>query len=83
MSVVAIEQTGDDLYAVHSQLTAQVLDSTPDGESASARIAQWEDGDHVTVTRAGGTLEEICRDDAADLARLSVGLRVVRGLLQG
>jgi glutamate dehydrogenase len=73
----------DDLYAVHSQLTAQVLDSTPDGESASARIAQWEDGDHVTVTRAGGTLEEICRDDEADLARLSVGLRVVRGLLQG
>jgi glutamate dehydrogenase len=35
------------------------------------------------VTRAGGTLEEICRDDEADLARLSVGLRVVRGLLQG
>ena len=73
----------DDLYAVHSQLTAQVLDTTPDDDSASARIALWEDGDHVTVTRATGTLEEICRDDEADLARLSVGLRVVRGLLQG
>ena len=41
----------------------------------------WEDGDSVVVSRAAGTLEEICGDDGADLARLSVGLRVVRGLL--
>ncbi len=73
----------DDLYAVHSQLTAQVLEGTPDDESAVARIAAWEEADHLTVARAGATLEEICRDDEADLARLSVGLRVVRGLLQG
>jgi glutamate dehydrogenase len=73
----------DDLYGVHSQLTAQVLDSTPATESAAARIAAWEEADEVTVTRATATLEEICRDDEADLARLSVGLRVVRGLLQG
>jgi glutamate dehydrogenase len=33
------------------------------------------------VTRAVETLEEICKDDDADLARMSVGLRVVRGLL--
>ena len=31
--------------------------------------------------RAVGTLEEICSDEHADLARLSVGLRVVRTLL--
>ncbi len=73
----------DDLYGVHSQLTAQVLDSTPDDEPAAARIALWEESDQITVSRAGATLEEICRDEAADLARLSVGLRVVRGLLQG
>ena len=35
----------------------------------------------MLVPRAAGTLEEICADEQADLARLSVGLRVVRGLL--
>jgi glutamate dehydrogenase len=73
----------DDLHAVHSQLTLQVLRATPAGEPAPARIATWEDGDEVTVARATRTLEEICADDQADLARMSVGLRVVRGLLSG
>jgi glutamate dehydrogenase len=71
----------DDVYAVHAQLTAQVLRDTSPEESVPARIQQWEDGDSVVVSRAATTLEEICRDDAADLARMSVGLRVVRGLL--
>jgi glutamate dehydrogenase len=71
----------DDLHAVHSQLTAQVLRTTPDDEPAPGRIASWEDGDAVTVARAAATLDEICADDQADLARMSVGLRVVRGLL--
>jgi len=71
----------DDLHAVHSQLTAQVLRATSADEPAPARIATWEEGDAVAVARATGTLEEICSDDQADLARMSVGLRVVRGLL--
>ncbi|WP_182524087.1 NAD-glutamate dehydrogenase [Nocardioides dongkuii] len=71
----------DDLHGVHSELTAQALRATSDDESAPARIASWEDGDTVAVARAATTLEEICADDQADLARLSVGLRVVRGLL--
>ena len=33
------------------------------------------------IERAAATLEEICREETAELARLSVGLRVVRGLL--
>ena len=33
------------------------------------------------MPRATATLEEICAEEQADLARLSVGLRVVRGLL--
>ena len=70
----------DDVYAVHAQLTAQVLRSTDAGETAPARIAGWED-DTVVVSRAASTLEDICSDDTADLARVSVGLRVVRGLL--
>ena len=71
----------DDLYGVHIQLTGQVLLATSPDDPAPARIAAWEDGDSVVVTRAVSTLEEICADDSADLARMSVGLRVVRGLL--
>ncbi|GAB3772967.1 glutamate dehydrogenase [Nocardioides ginsengisegetis] len=71
----------DDLHGVHTQLTAQVLSATSPDDSATARIAAWEDADTVVVTRAASTLEEICKDDSADLARMSVGLRVVRGLL--
>jgi glutamate dehydrogenase len=71
----------DDVYAVHAQLTAQVLRDTSPDDTVPARIAAWEDGDSVVVSRAAATLEEICSDEVADLARMSVGLRVVRGLL--
>ncbi len=71
----------DDLYAVHGQLTARVLAASSEDDSAPARIATWEEGDEVAVGRATATLGEITSDDSADLARLSVGLRVVRGLL--
>ncbi|MGI8523340.1 MAG: NAD-glutamate dehydrogenase, partial [Nocardioides sp.] len=71
----------DDVYAVHTQLTAQVLRTTSPEESVPARIASWEDSDSVIVGRAAATLAEICADDSGDLARMSVGLRVVRGLL--
>ncbi|HET7357312.1 MAG TPA: NAD-glutamate dehydrogenase [Nocardioidaceae bacterium] len=71
----------DDLNAVHAQLTAQVLAETSPDEPAPVRIADWEEEDGVVVGRAVQTLGEICADDTADLARLSVGLRVVRTLL--
>ena len=71
----------DDLHAVHAQLTGQVLKATSPEDAVPARIAAWEDSDSVVVSRAAATLEEICVDDNADLARMSVGLRVVRGLL--
>ncbi len=71
----------DDLYGVHAQLTAQVLRTTSAEESAPARVASWEDRASDLVARAASTLEDICADDRGDLARMSVGLRVVRGLL--
>ncbi|MBO0845538.1 MAG: NAD-glutamate dehydrogenase [Nocardioides sp.] len=71
----------DDVYAVHAQLTAQVLRDTDAAASVPARIQEWEDGDTVVVSRAATTLEEICAEETGDLARMSVGLRVVRGLL--
>jgi glutamate dehydrogenase len=71
----------DELHSVHAQLTAQVLAETEAEDSAAARVSDWEAVEEVAVTRAVGTLEEIYSDDKTDLARLSVGLRVVRGLL--
>ncbi len=71
----------DDLHAVHAQLTAQVLAETDASQPVPVRIADWEDDDEVVVSRAVATLDEICADENADLARLSVGLRVVRTLL--
>jgi glutamate dehydrogenase len=71
----------DDLHAVHAQLTAKVLAETSSEQPAPARVADWEEQDEVVVTRAVTTLDEICADEHADLARLSVGLRVVRTML--
>jgi glutamate dehydrogenase len=73
----------DDLHAVHAALTAQVLRGTSRDDSAPARIAAWEESDAELVSRAAETMEQICADEAGDLARMSVGLRVVRGLLDG
>ena len=70
----------DDLYTVHQQLTAVVLSTTSAEDSAAGRVAEWEDADTERIARAAHTLDQICRDEA-DLARLSVGLRVVRALL--
>ena len=71
----------DDLHTVHGTLTAQVLATTSSKMSVAERIEQWEEQDEVMVNRAVETLREICGDDRADLARMSVGLRVVRTLL--
>ncbi|MGY2874026.1 glutamate dehydrogenase [Marmoricola sp. URHA0025 HA25] len=71
----------DDLHTVHAQLTGQVLESTKAGADADTRVAAWEIGDRDAIKRAAATFEEICADDNADLARMSVALRVVRSLL--
>ena len=73
----------DDLHGVHTELTAQVLRGTSSDDTAPARIGAWEDGDAAQVAKAAKTLNQICAEDEADLARMSVGLRVVRGLLSG
>ena len=67
----------DDLYYVHAQLTAHVLASTKPEAPAPVRIAAWEESDEVMVARAAETLGEICSDESSDLARMSVGLRIL------
>jgi glutamate dehydrogenase len=71
----------DDLYAVHAELTSQVLAGTSSASPAMDRVATWHAGEETAVNRACATLSEITGDEDADLARLSVGLRVVRGLI--
>jgi glutamate dehydrogenase len=71
----------DDLHTVHAQLTGQVLGVTEPDSDAAARVAAWEAADGDAIARAAATFDEICADDSADLARMSVALRVVRSLL--
>jgi glutamate dehydrogenase len=71
----------DDFHSVHAALSAQVLATTDRDDSAEDRVAAWEAGDRTVVERATTTLEEILNDEQTDLARLSVGLRVIRTML--
>jgi glutamate dehydrogenase len=73
----------DDLHAVHSQLTSRVLATTSGDKPPEQRIDDWAGSEGAVLERSMSTLEEIWSDDTPDLARLSVGLRVVRSLLSG
>jgi glutamate dehydrogenase len=73
----------DDLHAVHGQLTWRVLATTSPDSTPAERIDEWTETEGVVLQRAMATLEEIWSEDTPDLARLSVGLRVVRSLLSG
>jgi glutamate dehydrogenase len=71
----------DDTQAVHGALTAIVLASTDPALPPDKRVAAWESSESRLVRRAHATLREITAEDDPDLARLSVGLRVVRTML--
>nr|WP_231123904.1 NAD-glutamate dehydrogenase domain-containing protein [Nocardioides sambongensis] len=71
----------DDLHAVHAQLTGQVLAATDPDRSATERVEQWIEEAGGIVDQAESTLRAVCAEDRVDLARTSVGLRVVRSLL--
>ncbi|GAB4011755.1 NAD-glutamate dehydrogenase [Nocardioides ultimimeridianus] len=73
----------DDLHAVHAELTAQLLadaDSPADTDSVEL-VAAWESRHAADLERAATLLGDVCSDEDADLARVSVGLRAVRSLL--
>jgi glutamate dehydrogenase len=72
----------DDLHAVHTALTAQAIHFTDEGDDPGERVEAWAAQDKVIVDRARRTLQDIVQGDSFDLARLSVGLRVVRSLLR-
>lgn len=70
----------DDLHAVHAQLTAEVLDANGTvTKSARDVVLGWERS-NAAVSESVKTLRAIT-SSRTDLARMSVGLRVVRRLL--
>ncbi|HWJ10994.1 MAG TPA: NAD-glutamate dehydrogenase domain-containing protein, partial [Nocardioides sp.] len=81
----------DDLHAVHAQLTGQVLAATGEltaedeedpQDFAARRVTAWEESAAGgAVDQAIAALDAVCADEPADIAKVSVGLRVVRGLL--
>jgi glutamate dehydrogenase len=72
----------DDLHAVQAALTAQVILHTHEEAAPQDRVEAWAGQDEIVVARTQGMLREIVEGDSFDLARLSVGLRAVRGLLR-
>jgi glutamate dehydrogenase len=68
----------DDMHAVHSQLTAEVMAQGGD-RTARDLVAGWERST-PNVAESVKILRTICAS-RPDLARMSVGLRIVRGLL--
>lgn len=72
----------DELHALQASLTAQVIQHTDEDAEPQARVETWAGQDEVVVARTQEILREIVDSDSFDLARLSVGLRAVRGLLR-
>ncbi len=72
----------DDLHSVHATLTAKVLETTDSAESPEKRVSDWQLKEGPLLERAATMMDEIVDTDAPELAHLSVGLRVIRTLLQ-
>jgi glutamate dehydrogenase len=68
----------DDMHAAHAQLTAEVLSRNGSG-TAKELVAVWE-RKASNVAESVKVLRSVCAG-RPDLARMSVGLRIVRGLL--
>jgi glutamate dehydrogenase len=69
----------DDMHAVHAQLTAEVM--APGGDRTARELVTGWERNTPNVAQSVKVLRTICAS-RADLARMSVGLRIVRGLLQ-
>ena len=70
-----------DLYGVIAGLTARVSRATSPALDPSDRILGWEQAHAAGLGRARATLDEIAATEDADLATLSVALRVLRNLV--
>ncbi len=71
----------DDLHSAHAALTAEVLESGPDGATPEQRLSEWQERSASVITRAEATVDEVAASDVSDLAMLSVALRAIRTLV--
>ena len=71
----------DDLHSAHAALTAEVLESGPDGATPEQRLSEWQERSASVIARAEATVDEVAASDVSDLAMLSVALRAIRTLV--
>ncbi|MBU6243835.1 MAG: NAD-glutamate dehydrogenase [Actinomycetales bacterium] len=80
-SALARQALRSDLYAVIAALTERVLHASDARMPVDERIAAWERANSAGLARTRATLQEIAEQEEADLATLSVALRVMRNLV--
>jgi glutamate dehydrogenase len=79
-STLARSAARHDVYAALSAITTAVLRSTDESLGADQRIDLWVEQNVERVERARSTVRAALDREVADLATLSVALRVLRGL---
>jgi glutamate dehydrogenase len=72
----------DDLFALHGELTLDVLREGPREGTAVERLDAWSDGNTSAVERCQGILADIRAGGTHDLTTLAVALREVRTLIE-
>ena len=80
-NAMARQALRSDLYAAVAALTNRIARSTPATITPVERVAAWESVHADGLGRARATLAEISSQEDADLATLSVSLRVMRNLV--
>ncbi|MFJ8965231.1 NAD-glutamate dehydrogenase [Lentzea sp. NPDC102401] len=72
----------DDFYSSLRAISVDVLRASDEGDTASEKIAKWEQANASRLARSRGALEEINRVHQLDLATLSVAARQVRSMVR-
>lgn len=80
-TALARQALRSDLYAALAGFTLGVLRGTAPGRPCIERIEEWEAAHAEGLARARTTLDDIAHQENADLAMLSVALRVLRSLV--
>ena len=82
-STLARAAARHDVYAALASITTAVLRATPPDLSAEDRIEEWVEANAERVERARTTVTAALSREPAELATLSVALRVLRSLTVG
>ncbi|GHH48355.1 NAD-glutamate dehydrogenase [Lentzea cavernae] len=72
----------DDFYSSLRAISVDVLRASDEDDTASEKIAKWEQANASRLARSRGALEEINRVHQLDLATLSVAARQVRSMVR-